>query len=815
MIYLDYAKAVAGGYILNFFADTEEDIAEVSNGKHFITKNGIDYGIPQPSSTIVITMPDKTKKTYVLNEAGEWQEGGVEMDYSKLTNVPITLANLAEEGFEPEANTYYEHLGETTEDFIKGIIYLYDGKEYKAIDGSGSGAGVQADYNQNDSAAADYIKNRPFYEESNLTEIADFKVVSGNLKEAGSEVTVEYNGERATGTVVDEGESASYYSLVVKSNDFMTSINISKPEQPNQTAAMEWAHKNSYNIKIGDKVIFNAVEYEAKPTPSGDFIGKPYISDGELNFESLASSSATFVFIFLNEFYEGTYLDVFKTFTTTNIDFNIKTGQQTIKTIDPKFIKDMYYETTIETGTLLEQTFTTSVQPIEGEPDLNFWETTDSKISFVEGETIKVLFNGTKYTLTVKKDYGSVLYIGNIYIFDKDKENTGEPFAVANTALSTLKDGTTIITEQPQTNATIKVYKSEDIIKTIDHKYIKDMYYSTEAFVPFIDFKVISGDINTIGSTMVVQYGGKEYTETVKDAAEQGSSTHKPYIGFEMGDAPSPTEEQPFCYGVNLLFEGNTKQLFCAAPKTVSENEAIIYNGENKTVKKMTVEGLSFLYVGNIHLISEDFEDTGEQYLTLFDYFSVATQGKVDLVASIVPQDGISCEVKGENISYINPKYIKDMYYTKPESDIQKILVFKGEIRLNEEVSSPFEVGDIVSLKEEAVGLDVIDEAKSVEVNNETVAYIGNLSLLAALLEITGAVDTKEDYCALCGYSNGSPSLLYYNKNSEMPNNIEVYKSADPIVRIPEKYLPLDIAKKSYVDTAISNAITKTLNTEV
>lgn len=764
MIYLDYAKAVAGGYILNFFADTEEDIAEVSNGKHFITKNGIDYGVPQPSSTIVITMPDKTKKTYVLNEAGEWQEGGVDMDYSKLTNAPITLANLAEEGFEPEANTYYEHLGETTEDFIKGIIYLYDGKEYKAIDGSGSGAGVQADYNQNDSAAADYIKNRPFYD-----------------------ATVALFDENIT-TNMPEGVTIYIWET--------TSKNIT--------------------ANIGDevKVIFNGVEYTQTVK---DYDGV-LIYVGNASIIELGEDTKEPFFISLNlAFYssetQGKPITGIMVATKTAYNGEVKIIANGVKTIDPKFIKDMYYETTVETGTLLEQTFTT--QPDTEEPTLNVWETTDSKISFVEGETIKVLFNGTKYTLTVKKDYGSVLYIGNIYIFDKDKENTGEPFAVANTALSTLKDGTTIITEQPQTNATIKVYKSEDIIKTIDHKYIKDMYYSTEAFTPFIDFKVISGDINTIGSTMVVQYGGKEYTETVKDAAEQGSSTHKPYIGFEMGDAPSPTEEQPFCYGVNLLFEGNTKQLFCAAPKTVSENEAIIYNGENKTVKKMTVEGLSFLYVGNIHLISEDFEDTGEQYLTLFDYFSVATQGKVDLVASIVPQDGISCEVKGENISYINPKYIKDMYYTKPESDIQKILVFKGEIRLNEEVSSPFEVGDIVSLKEEAVGLDVIDEAKSVEVNNETVAYIGNLSLLAALLEITGAVDTKEDYCALCGYSNGSPSLLYYNKNSEMPNNIEVYKSADPIVRIPEKYLPLDIAKKSYVDTAISNAITKTLNTEV
>lgn len=164
MLYLDYAKSVANGYILNFFADSEEDITEVSNGKHFITKNGTDYGVPQPSSTVVITMPDKTKKTYVLNEAGEWQEGGVEMDYSKLTNVPITLVNLADKNFIPEVNTYYEHLGETTEDFVKGIIYLYNGAEYKAIDGSGSGAGVQPDYDQNDPTQPDYIKNRPFYD---------------------------------------------------------------------------------------------------------------------------------------------------------------------------------------------------------------------------------------------------------------------------------------------------------------------------------------------------------------------------------------------------------------------------------------------------------------------------------------------------------------------------------------------------------------------------------------------------------------------------------------------------------------------------
>lgn len=181
MLYLDYAKPLADGkYILSFFADSAADLESISHGQKFVTKNGTDYGVPQPSSTVVITMPDKTKKTYVLNEAGEWQEGGVDMDYSKLENAPITLANLADEDFVPEANTYYEHLGETTGDFIKGIIYLYDGKEYKAIDGSGSGGGVQADYNQNDSTAADYIKNRPFYGATDYTLIRNNAVYEQN-----------------------------------------------------------------------------------------------------------------------------------------------------------------------------------------------------------------------------------------------------------------------------------------------------------------------------------------------------------------------------------------------------------------------------------------------------------------------------------------------------------------------------------------------------------------------------------------------------------------------------------------------------------
>lgn len=453
MLYLDYAKSVANGYILNFFADSEEDITEVSNGKHFITKNGTDYGVPQPSSTVVITMSDKTKKTYVLNEAGEWQEGGVEMDYSKLTNAPITLANLADKNFIPEVNAYYEHLGETTEDFVKGIIYLYNGAEYKAIDGSGSGAGVQPDYNQNDPTQPDYIKNRPFYES-----------------------------------------------------------------------------------------------------------------------------------------------------TTALFDENIVTA-------------------------------------LVGDFRVNGWETTSKVINANVGDEVKVSFNGVEYTQTVKDIQGIFRYVGNASII-KAGDDTEEPFFI-----------------------------------------ILNIAYLSA---------IASGGENIVSGVTV-------FTQTA-------------------------------------------------------------YNGEVK--------------------------------------------------------------IFADNVKTIDPKYIKDMYYTKSESDVQKTLVFKGEITLSTQISYAVQVGDIVYVNEEATGLDATDTAKFIEVAGTPYTYVGNFSILAPFFNIEDAVDTKEEYCTLFGRNNnGSYMLAYGNKNKTTPNNIEVYKSADPIVRIPEKYMPLEIAKKSYVDTAISNAITsaitKTLNTEV
>ena len=476
----------------------------------------------------------------------------------------------------------------------------------------------------------------------------------------------------------------------------------------------------------------------------------------------------------------------------------------------------MYYETT-NTETLLEQTFTTTTVD-----NINFWATNTSFINFVKGDTVTINYKGTKYTQEVK-ELNTVLYVGNLALGSLSPA-TNEPFLIANIyypdGLSKLTPGITVATSETQTDANIKIYKSVQDIHTIEPKYIKDMYYSTEAFSPLIDFKVISGDINAIGSTMVVQYNGKEYTETVKDAAEEGSSEHIPYIGFKMGGTATPTEEQPFCYGINIMFNNNAKELYCAAPKTVSENEVITYNGESKTVKRLTIEDASILYVGNLHLLSTDFADTGEQYLTLFDYVSLITEGKLDLLVSIVPQDGILCGVKSENISYINPKYIKDMYYEETGDTILQIVngTYTGEggtgISYIMFPVTALLIADKPATIKTSQGLEETQVVKSLTVSDTVTPYIGNFGLLSSSFP-----DTGETYLFYAGKDADNGQLLgmfvQTTPFTDMKIEVSQFGIGETIVKMPLKYLPDEAATKSDVAKAIAEAITTTLNTDV
>lgn len=151
MLYLDYAKQMQNGYILNFFADNEKDIEEVSGGKEFITRNGLSYGSPLAGSTIVITNPDKTKTTFVLNNNGEWKESKMITVNSAYTGFPWLDPRSGLIGIGLEDMDGWQTVTEIPE-FVEGMEWhgsLDENKTYLAIcsnNKTGEGEGNQEIY---------------------------------------------------------------------------------------------------------------------------------------------------------------------------------------------------------------------------------------------------------------------------------------------------------------------------------------------------------------------------------------------------------------------------------------------------------------------------------------------------------------------------------------------------------------------------------------------------------------------------------------------------------------------------------------------
>lgn len=82
--------------------------------------------------------------------------------------------------------------------FVNAISAIQSG-------GGGSGGGAQPDWNQNDSTAADYVKNRTHYEESAYVDYVlnmdGTDIVGLSMPEVGETVTVKINGVESVETV--------------------------------------------------------------------------------------------------------------------------------------------------------------------------------------------------------------------------------------------------------------------------------------------------------------------------------------------------------------------------------------------------------------------------------------------------------------------------------------------------------------------------------------------------------------------------------------------------------------------------------------
>ena len=92
MYYLDYAKKVDDRYVLNFFADSAEDLKDVPTDKPYITRNGTNYGIPLDTSVVTI-IEEGTKVNYVLQNGAYIAGGDVPATPTEEKTVVLALAD--------------------------------------------------------------------------------------------------------------------------------------------------------------------------------------------------------------------------------------------------------------------------------------------------------------------------------------------------------------------------------------------------------------------------------------------------------------------------------------------------------------------------------------------------------------------------------------------------------------------------------------------------------------------------------------------------------------------------------------------------
>ncbi len=122
MYYLDYAKKVGERYILNFFADTIQDLANVPTNEPYITRNGFNYGIPLDSSVVTI-VENGAQKNYVLQN-GAYVAGG---------DIPSVLGTL-----EATENKTYKASDENLEGYSTVTVNVKPKLQSKSVTVNGT-----------------------------------------------------------------------------------------------------------------------------------------------------------------------------------------------------------------------------------------------------------------------------------------------------------------------------------------------------------------------------------------------------------------------------------------------------------------------------------------------------------------------------------------------------------------------------------------------------------------------------------------------------------------------------------------------------
>lgn len=149
----------------------------------------------------------------------------------------------------------------------------------------------------------------------------------------------------------------------------------------------------------------------------------------------------------------------------------------------------------------------------------------------------------------------SLIIIGNLSIMDSSLENTGEPFIIQSNYTNEAIEGG-IATKETDTVHNIRIYQSREVIKHLDSKFIKDMYYTEggkyilfkEQNVPFVAMSenglqgygyIQNPPIDINGSLdCIVEWDGVGYrcTPMVDSDTEESREIYVGNLGFLGGN---------------------------------------------------------------------------------------------------------------------------------------------------------------------------------------------------------------------------------------------------------------------------------------
>lgn len=303
--------------------------------------------------------------------------------------------------------------------------------------GGGGGASVQADYNQNDETANDYIKNRPFYSEVEIKEILPPTELAG----------MDENGD-------GKNETHTYANVVE-------------------------------GIEVGQTYVvnYNGVDYAC--------VAKEFDSDGNGNMLTtlgnqidigLEDTGEPFIIVFMPPIaveYIGFGMAVSSLDGATSVTLSIKGKVETIKKLDSKFIDTEWLANSKNESKILyeaECEFISNNSTLDKD-DLAWMR------KLKPNSKVIISWNGVEYTptlLTSDSTPGIIGYIlGNLSIMGSGSD-TGEPFLFMHVqSASTLESTDSWVYKSIRLRETVSVQVTE-VVNEINKLPVK---FNTEPII--------------------------------------------------------------------------------------------------------------------------------------------------------------------------------------------------------------------------------------------------------------------------------------------------------------------------------------------